>query len=198
MNEKEALKEVKDFLIQKIHSDEIHGYGHTKRVYELSFEIGKKLGANLLVLKTAALLHDVGRLSEQNRLNNRNHADVSAEIASNFLKTINFEYKKNDFENIIHCIQAHSFSNQILPKTLEAKIISDADKLDALGAIGLYRTIGYTIKINGTLKDVLLHLESKIFKLKDQLFLDISKEYAQERLTILDLFYEEIKKELKM
>ena len=198
MNDQEALKRIKNFVVQNIHSDDFHGYGHTKRVYEMALEIGQKLGANILVLKVAALLHDIGRVSEQNELKIRNHAEISAEIASNFLKTLDFKYKKTDFENIIHCIQAHSFSNQILPKTLEAKIISDVDKLDALGAIGLYRTIGYTIKMNGNLQDVLLHLESKIFKLKDQLFLDISKEYAQERLAIIHQFHKEVKKELKM
>ena len=198
MNNQEALKRIKNFVIQNIHSDDIHGYGHTKRVYQMCLEIGQKLGANLFVLKVAAFLHDIGRAYEQNKLKKRNHAEISAEIASNFLKSLDYNFSKTEFENIIHCIQAHSFSNRILPKTVEAKIISDVDKLDALGAIGLYRTIGYTTKMNGNLQDVLSHLESKIFKLKDQLFLDISKKYAQERLPILDHFYKEVRKELKM
>jgi uncharacterized protein len=98
--------------------------------------------------------------------------------------------------SIIHCIQAHSFSNNIIPQTIDAKILSDADKLDALGAIGLYRTIGFTIRNKGSLEDVIKHLEKKILKLKDQLYLKISKELASERKLIIDHFYKQIKEEI--
>jgi len=198
MNEQEVLEKIKNFVLQKIPPDDIHGFGHTKRVYQICIEIGQKLGADLFILKTAALLHDIGRFSDQHKLKNRNHAEISAEIASIILKTKDFQFNEKQFENIIHCIQSHSFSNRVSPKTLEAHILSDADKLDALGAIGLYRTIGYTTRMNGNLQDVIEHLESKILKLKSKLFLDISKEYAQERCVILDQFYEEVKKELKL
>jgi uncharacterized protein len=78
---------------------------------------------------------------------------------------------------------------------LEAKILSDADKLDALGAIGLYRTIGFTLERNGNLDDVIEHLENKILKLKDMLFLDDSKKIAKSREFILHDFYTKIKDE---
>jgi uncharacterized protein len=198
MLEKEIIKRVKNFAINNLSSDDIHGYGHTERVYRKCIKLGQKLGANLFVLKIAALLHDIGRYSEDQKYKNKNHAEISADIASNYLKTINRRFGKNNFINIIHCIQAHSFSNQITPNSLEAQILSDADKLDALGAIGLYRTIGYTIKMNGNLQDVILHLENKIFNLKNQLFLDISKESAEERLTLLNQFYQEVKEQLAL
>ena len=198
MKKQELIEEVKNIVFKHIPPDDIHGYGHTERVYQMCIDFGHKMGANLFVLKIAVFLHDIGRYSSDLSHKNKNHAEVSAEIASNYLKTVDFKFSKVDFENIIHCIEAHSFSNQILPKTLEAQILSDSDKLDALGAIGLYRTIGYTTKMKGGLKDVLEHLESKIFKLKSQLILEITKKYAQDRLAILNQFYVDVKKELKM
>ena len=192
------IEEIKDFVFKKTPHDDIHGYGHTERVYQMCIELGKKLEANLFVLKAAALLHDIGRFSNQSNLKNKNHAEISVQIASDFLESLKFQIRREEFENILHCIQTHSFSNRVPPKTLEAKILSDVDKLDALGAIGLYRTIGYTTKMKGGLKDVLEHLESKIFKLKSQLILEITKKYAQDRLAILNQFYVDVKKELKM
>jgi uncharacterized protein len=198
MNKKQVLEKVKIFVLQWVPSDDIHGYGHTERVFQMCIKIGQELGANLYVLKLAALLHDVGRYHYIINSKNTNHAEISAEITLNFLQTLNFRFNIEDLENIIHCIKAHSFSNKIPPKTLEAKILSDVDKLDALGAIGLYRTIGYTIKLNGNIEDVLTHLKRKIFKLKDQLFLNISKELAQKRYEIINQFYNEIKNEFKL
>ena len=97
--------------------------------------------------------------------------------------------------NIIHCIRTHSFSNNANPQTLEATILSDADKLDALGAIGLYRTIGFTIKNQGGVEQVIGHLENKIMKLKDQMYLDVSKQIAVERHQIILDFYNKLKVE---
>ena len=198
MNKQQVLEKVKKFVLQWIPSDDIHGYGHTERVFQMCLKIGQRLGANLFVLQLAALLHDIGRFHNTIHSKSTNHAEISAEIASDYLQTLNFKFNQNDLENIIHCIKAHSFSYNILPKTLEAKILSDVDKLDALGAIGLYRTISYTTKLNGNIEDVLTHLKRKIFKLKDQLFLNISKELAQKRYEIINQFYNEIKNEFKL
>ena len=107
-----------------------------------------------------------------------------------------FKLSQEDFDNIIHCIRVHSFSNNVIPQTLEAKILSDADKLDALGAIGLYRAIGFTVKNKGNISDIIKHLEEKIIKLKDRLFLDISKKIAEKRQKIILDFYKEIKDEI--
>jgi len=174
--------------------DDIHGFKHTERVLKQSLEIGTNLNANLPVIKIAALLHDVGRyLNKDEEV--RNHAEISAEIAENFIIKSNFNLAIEDVENILHCIRAHSFSNELKPKTLEAKILSDADKLDALGAIGLYRTIGFTILRNGGLDDVIAHLENKILELKNQLFLEVSKEIAVKREKIIIDFYNKINEE---
>jgi uncharacterized protein len=190
----EILSKIRTFAYNNSEKNDIHGFTHVERVLKLSSEIGIALNANLPVIKIAALLHDVGRyLKKDDEV--RNHAEISAEIAEDFFIKNNFNIVIEDVENILHCIRAHSFSNGLEPKTLEAKILSDTDKLDALGAIGLYRTIGFTILRNGGLDDVIEHLENKILKLKNQLYLDISKEIAKSREKIIIKFYKEIKEE---
>ena len=168
MSKEENIEIIRDYVVKHSDTDDIHGFKHTERVYNLCLNLGKKLNADLNTLKIAALLHDIGRNTEKKDMQKRNHAVISAEIAKDLLKSNPYNSNQNEVDKIIHCIQAHSFSNKTIPETLEAKILSDADKLDALGAIGLYRTIGFTILRNGGLDDVIEHLENKILKLKNR------------------------------
>lgn len=191
MVKQSILEMIRKFARENSESDDIHGFPHIKRVYNLCLKIGKKLDADIKILKIAALLHDIGRNKEAEI--KRNHAEISAELANNFLAP--FDLIKEEIENIIHCIRAHSFSNEIEPKTLEAKILSDADKLDALGAIGLYRTIGFTVKNRGGVDQVIDHLKTKIMKLRNQMYLDVSKKIANERERIISNFYKKILRE---
>jgi len=196
MNVDEILSAVRTFAYNNSENDDLHGFKHVERVLNLCVQIGTALNANLLTIKIAALLHDVGRIHEENN-DVKNHAEISAEMAEKFFQKTNFNLNIDNIENIIHSIRAHSFSNKVKPKTLEAKILSDADKLDALGAIGLYRTIIYSFKLkNGGIEKVIEHLEKKIIKLKDRMYLDISKEIAKERQKIILDFYYKIKKEV--
>lgn len=195
MSRHEILSVVKNFAKDNTPKDEIHGFPHVKRVLNLCLNIGKSLGANLKILEISALLHDIGRNRENLTKGVKNHAEISAEVALDFLKSKDFHISQNKLNNIIHCIRAHSFSNNVTPKTLEAKILSDADKLDALGAIGLFRIIGFTIIKQGGLGKVIEHLENKILKLKDQLYLDTSKQIAVEKHEIVLDFYNKIKME---
>ena len=186
---------IRKFARENSGSDDIHGFPHVERVYDLSLKIGKQLDADIKILKIAALLHDIGRNKEILDTNKRNHAEISAELAINFLTSTDFNLSKEDIANIVHSIRAHSFSNEIEPKTLEAKILSDVDKLDALGAIGLYRTIGFTVKSKGGVDQVIEHLENKILKLKHEMYLDLSREIAADREKIILNFYEKIIRE---
>ncbi|MFW9902248.1 MAG: HD domain-containing protein [Candidatus Thorarchaeota archaeon] len=198
MLNKNFISKVRKFALDNSEEDDIHGFLHTERVLDLCLHIGKNLGANLLILEIAALLHDIGRNNKRIKTSNKNHAELSSEIASKFLDSYNFKISQEDFTNIIHTIRSHSFSNNSNPQTLEAQILSDADKLDALGAIGLYRTIGFTVKNNGNIVDVINHLEEKILKLKDMLYLDLSKKIAEKRHKIILDFYNQIKSDVKV
>ena len=195
MNKEENIAIIRAYVLKHSVTDDIHGFKHTERVYKLCLNLGKKLNADLNILKIAALLHDIGRIQEKEDVKKRNHAEISAELAKNFLEPNRYNLTQNEIDKITHCIQAHSYSNELVPETLEAKILSDADKLDALGAIGLYRTIGFTILRNGDLDDVIEHLENKILKLKNRLFLDISKDIASTREKIIIDFYNKIKEQ---
>ena len=196
MIEQEMLLIIKRFSKDNMGDDDIHGFSHMKRVLNSCLYIGKELNANLLILEISALLHDIGRKHENIDIKGKNHAELSAGIALNFLKSKDFQLSQEEIENIIHCIRSHSFSNNHLPNTLEAKILSDADKLDALGAIGLFRTIGFAIKKGAGLEKVIDHLERKIMKLKEQMNLLISKKIAEERHQIILDFYNNIRNEM--
>ena len=196
MEDDKIVSKIKEFALKNSELDDTHGFKHVERVYDLSLLIGKKLNANLTVLKIAALLHDIGRIDEEKDNKNRNHAEISAQKALDYLNSNDFKISQKDIDNVIHSIKAHSFSNKIVPKTLEAKILSDADKLDAIGAIGLYRTISFTTINKGGIIEVIDHLERKISKLKDEMYLEISKDLAKDRQKIVVDFYNEIKKEM--
>ncbi|MHA2179785.1 MAG: HD domain-containing protein [Promethearchaeota archaeon] len=196
MLEKDLVSRVWKFALDNSEKDDIHGFSHSVRVYELCVEIGKKLKANLLVLKLSALLHDIGRKKEKDADLEVNHAEISGQIALKFLKTKELEIPEKVVDEIIQCIRAHSFSNNTVPETLEAKIISDVDKLDALGAIGLYRTIGFSIKKQGGIKQVIEHLENKILKLKNRMYLEESRKIAEDRTKIIMDFYNILKQEI--
>ncbi|MFX1420169.1 MAG: HD domain-containing protein [Promethearchaeota archaeon] len=187
---------IRDFAFNNSEKDDLHGFSHVERVYNLCLKLGKRLKANLLVLQIAALLHDIGRIDEKNNIDNKNHAEISADIALEYLISNNLNISDEDIRNIVQSIRAHSFSNNIMPESLEAKILSDVDKIDALGAIGLYRTISFTILNKGGIKELIEHLKNKIIKLKDRLYLDISKKIAEKRQKIILEFYREIKDEI--
>ena len=190
MLEKQILTLVRNYAFNNSERDDIHGFSHTERVHKFSIQIGQILGANLFILKISALLHDIGRIKE--KTSSSNHAEISAKMALEYINKMNFEISEKDKLNITHCIRTHSFSNNITPATLEAKILSDADKLDALGAIGLYRTIGFTLKKKGGIDQVIEHLENKILKLRDRLHLEESRKIADEKSKIIFDFYHDI------
>jgi uncharacterized protein len=121
--------------------DPVHGLSHVLRVYRLCERIGQQEKANMKVLRAAALLHDIDGdvdLREDHHL-------AAAAIAENILRGKDWE--EADIQGVLHCIRAHRFrDNREEPKTLEAKILFDADKLDAIGAVGVARAVAYAVR----------------------------------------------------
>jgi uncharacterized protein len=114
-----------------------HGWDHTLRVHRLCRHIGTAEGADLVVVEAAAYLHDIGR-AHQDRANGRLcHAEKGAAMARKMLT--GYPLADNQRENIIHCIAAHRFRQGEAPRTIEARVLFDADKLDAIGAVGVAR-----------------------------------------------------------
>jgi uncharacterized protein len=116
--------------------DPAHDLLHFKRVVFQAKRIGRAEGALEAVVVPAAWLHDFVIIKKDSPLRSR-ASQLSAEKALEYLVTI--EYPSQYYEAIAHAIEAHSFSAQIEAKTLEAKVVQDADRLDGLGAIGVAR-----------------------------------------------------------
>jgi len=208
-----------------IGTDAGHDTSHAMRVYNLCLRLAKGTkGVNLEILKLAALLHDIGGFKELKDKSGRTcHAKESAKMAQKILKTLG--YPQNKIDKIIHCILAHRHRTGVIPQTIEAEILFDADKLDALGAIGIARAyiwIGknnakiYTDiplkkyikenvvggKINGRIKDKTKHspfieFELKLKRLPGRLHTRKARKIANERLKYMELFFKRLKKEIK-
>ena len=165
-----------------------HDEKHVERVVKLARYIAKIEGADIEIVTTAAKLHDIVRDS-------KNHAIESAKMAKQILRKEGRSYEFID--SVTHAIEAHSFSSSTKPRTLEAKILSDADKLDAIGAIGVARAFLYSGEKGRGIEDTLKHFEEKLLKLKDLLYTETAKKIAEDRHAFLELFYNTLNKELK-
>jgi uncharacterized protein len=113
--------------------DSAHGFDHVLRVWRLAERIGQQEGADLEVLQAAALLHDIGRAEELR--SGVCHAHYSAERAREILRACPGER----VEAVAQAIAQHRFRGVAGPSSLEARVLYDADKLDAIGAIGVAR-----------------------------------------------------------
>ncbi len=114
-----------------------HDWDHTLRVHRLCQRIGSAEKADPLVTEAAAYLHDIGRVHQDRTGGKICHAEKGAAMAREMLKSS--PLTEDRLENIIHCIAAHRFRRGETPRTREASVLFDADKLDAIGAIGVAR-----------------------------------------------------------
>lgn len=119
--------------------DPVHGFDHVLRVLALAERIGKELGADLEIVRAAALLHDAAGADP--RENRAEHEAASAEFARQVLSGEGWPDAR--IEAVAHCIVSHRYRGQQQPETLEARVLFDADKLDVVGAFGVARTLGY-------------------------------------------------------
>jgi len=191
------MQDIQDFAKKLMSPDDVHGWGHVLRVVELCEQIARQESCNKDILLAAAYLHDIGRAFE-NLPNKRgiNHAILSAEKAMPFM--IKAEIIPADAAPINDCIRSHCFSAGVKPESIEAKILSDADKLDAMGAIGIYRMVVFQEPSNKGIKGLAQHLDEKLLRLKDQLYTATAKDMAQPRHKLLVAFREEIQREFKI
>jgi len=116
--------------------DPAHDLLHFKRVVLMAKRLCEREKGNFNVVIPSAWLHDLVIVSKNDPLRNQ-ASRLSAEKAIQYLKSIH--YPVQYFDQIFHAIHGHSFSADIEVKTIEAKIVQDADRLDGLGAIGIAR-----------------------------------------------------------
>ena len=124
------------------HNDPVHGFDHVLRVMRSAENIGEELGADLEILRAAALLHDASGADP--RENRAEHENASADFAREILGEEGWSLDR--IEAVINCILSHRYRGHQRPGSLEARILFDADKLDVVGAFGVARTIGYAIQ----------------------------------------------------
>ena len=114
-----------------------HDWEHTLRVCRLCKRIGPAEGVDMQVLLISAYLHDIGRGDQDTSNGALDHAEKGAQMAERILDQIPLSGIQK--QNILHCIKSHRFRGNQAPKTPEAKVLFDADKLDAIGAVGVAR-----------------------------------------------------------
>jgi len=125
-----------DYLLVNLAVDPAHDISHVQRVVENTKRLTREENGNPYVSIPAAWLHDCVSVPKDSPLRSQ-ASSVSADEAVKFLQTEN--YPAELVEQVHHAIAAHSFSANIQTKTLEARIVQDADRLEALGAIGIAR-----------------------------------------------------------
>jgi len=190
--------------------DPAHGWEHIKRVYRLALSFAEQENADTFIVGMAALMHDIGHLSSDTSLH---HANLSMSMAGELLLT--YDVSAGTREAILHAIEAHSFSLGIEPRTLEAKVVRDADRLDSLGAIGILRwAITGAVRRTDetqtyhpddpfaewhTLDDrryMLDHFFTKLLKLDSTMATQTGRALAQERTAFMRAYLDAFKKEL--
>lgn len=133
MNVLDSLK--KD--VKKImENDSAHDFEHVMRVYKNAQKICKKEKANEKLVLSAALLHDIVSYPKSHKCSKMSSIE-SAKKSKQILKK--YDFSEDEIEIISDAIRDHSFSQKKTPVTIEGKILQDADRLDALGAIGIAR-----------------------------------------------------------
>jgi uncharacterized protein len=186
----ELVAAVEELVRLIMPEDPVHGFGHVARVLELACRFAEGYsGVDYEVLQLAALLHDVGRVSGV-----ENHAARSAQVARALLKLAG--YPEDRIERVVEAIVSHSYSHGRRAESLEARILSDADKVDALGAIGLVRVFMYSGTLGRGLEDSLDHIRSKILRLPQLLYTEEARREAEGRVRLVVEFLENIEREL--
>jgi uncharacterized protein len=130
----ELLKKEIEKLTVK--NDAAHDFEHIMRVYRNTKKLCKSEEANPKLVLCAALLHDIVSFPKSDK-RSKTSSKKSSILAEKILKKYNFS--KNEIQIICNAILDHSFSKNKVPKTIEGKILQDADRLDAIGAIGIAR-----------------------------------------------------------
>lgn len=199
-----------------------HNLDHVFRVYNLCLVLSKyEKDVDLEVLIPSALLHDIARVEEsEDKTGKINHAVLGSKIAEGILE--NLEYEQEKIDKIKHCIITHRFRTGNEPKTIEAKILFDSDKLDVIGASGIARTFmlagqfGQRLTVNEILDDYLssntvenkrikdvskhtpfIEYEVKFKKIPDKLYTRKAKEIGKRRLEFMKEYFNRLKLEIE-
>jgi uncharacterized protein len=189
--------------------DPAHDFSHALRVYRNAKAIGEKEGADMQVLLLAALLHDAGSGSKLRKRSTESEAKKLSTVEE-FLKKRNLPEEVR--ERVLYAVEVHSFSKGIEPATLEAKVLQDADRLDAIGAIGIARVFLTGGALGRDLYNPedpfckerepddgrwnLDHFFKKLLKLEDGMHTETGKRLARRRGIVLRRYLTDLEEEI--
>ncbi|MBI6547510.1 HD domain-containing protein [Xenorhabdus lircayensis] len=192
--------------------DGAHDVAHLYRVWRNAKQICEAESGNLRLVFVAVLLHDCVSV-EKNSPKRHLASRMAAEKAALILK--NLGWCEEEITDICHAIETHSFSAELTPRTLEAKIVQDADRLDSIGMIGIGRCFYTAGRMGSSLYDfhdplakqreyndkayTVDHFYTKLFKIEAGFQTESGREMARERTErmalFLDAFLDEIQVE---
>ena len=197
------------FIQVEMQTDLAHDYQHVLRVVKNAKLLCQQEGAIEPVVIPAAWLHDCLSLPKDHP-QRAQASQLAADKAINFLSSI--QYPEEHFQAIHHAICCHSYSANITPTTLEAKIVQDADRLDALGAIGIARCLQVSSQLKRPLyapEDpfcitrkvddktyTLDHFYQKLLKIKNTMHCRSAREEADKRTKYMQGFLEQLQDEI--
>lgn len=209
------MKQFEKLFEQKIASvlgsiDPAHDLAHVKRVVSTAKQLCLSEKADPEVVIPAAWLHDLVNLPK-NHPDRKSASALAAKEAVFFLKSIH--YPQDKFPGIIHAIEAHSFSSGIIPTTIEAQIVQDADRLDGLGAIGLARLFSISTQLNRPFyndadpfatdrplddqDNAIDHIFIKLKKVAELMNTESAKKEAKRRFHFIEEYLSQLKSEIE-
>ena len=187
-----------------------HDWHHVERVETLARALAAdRDDVDERVLLAAVFLHDIGRACED-RGEIEDHAAWGAREAERILADLGAD--DGTLEGVAHCVRAHRYSNDAEPSTPEARILCDADNLDALGAVGLARCFAHGGATGSPIHDQDLpptedpsaagrtqvnHVEKKLLSLPDRMYTDAGRRLAADRRQFVERFLERFDAELR-
>jgi uncharacterized protein len=216
MTETEILSRIRDFALRAHEgAGAAHDFQHVERVYALAERIALREGADLFIVRAAALLHDVGRSAEKRSGSECDrHEEHSAKMAGPFLAELGLGAEES--ARIVQAILRHRHRRGLDPEALEDRCLYDADKLDSIGAVGVARAylwlgefgrsvyypesewIGIDSSDNSTAVDsVQREWHIKLKGLKERMTTAAGKELARERHERMEKFLAELEREVK-
>jgi len=189
-----TVHDIEKIVIDTLGFEPVHGFPHIERVMKIAFKLAEDFKeVDPLALKLAVLLHDIGRVEEETL--RKHHAILSAEMAKKLL--VQYGFSQEIIDKVVDAILAHSFTLKYTPKTIEGRILSDADKLDALGAVGIMRVFMESAYRGRTLEEAINHFYEKLFKLKDLMWTEKAKKMAEKRYKFMVYFLDRLEKEIE-
>lgn len=210
LNKELEILQQKTKDIVSAYADPAHDFSHILRVYRMAEHLCEVEGGDPSIALPAALLHDLYQVPK-NHPERAAAAEKSAVMAERMLKEISYPNDKIPF--IMLAIRSHSFSRGETPTTKEAMIVQDADRLDAIGAIGIARLWVTGAQFNrqlyspedpfcengrepDDLQYSIDHFYQKLLKIKDRLMTEEARRIAEERHAFLVKYVGQLRREL--